>query len=167
VGGIKYLTTTSNGQMKAMVRLDAKIRDHYAAACGQWSGNTCEKPWIKIPREAATDHGKSNGCWAGTDHDLLRPMWNGDVQLQGRLWCWIMTGDTAGSFVTGGPGQTLYGWMYASTGTSICDASQRRYEQIETPFGEEQTWSFDIISWSRSGTFSKYTCSAALPDEIK
>ena len=145
----------------------------FAAGCDTsgWSGDRCNKPWIRIPAATADSASKARSCFDGTERTKLRPMWHGDLVAQGQLWCWIMTGSSAYTFASssGGGSYTTSGWMYTAS-SQQCTPHQRRHETHVINMGTKtvtQTWSFDSVSWSRSGSFSSYQCSEPLPNGIK
>jgi hypothetical protein len=136
---------------------DVIIRDGFQYQCTEWSGDQCSKNWISVPASAFVNEAS---CGV-PDKTTLRPVWHGDTSIQCELICWIATGDkTCVSHTSSGSSGTHTGWMYASTAYTVgCDSSGRAYSEVLVPGGVgNQIWSFDSMSWSRSGSFSGYTC---------
>ena len=134
---------------------DVVTRDGFQYQCTQWSGAECIQNWISVPASAFV----SEASCGVPDKTSLRPVWNGDASVQCSLICWIATGDSTcvGSRSGAGSG-THTGWMYTSDSVG-CDSSGRAYSEISFPGSTStQIWSFDSMTWSRSGTFSGYTC---------
>ena len=134
----------------------------HGACCHQYAytgmTNYCVKPFIVLHANALTAYSMS---YPPDDHTILRPMWWGSTQIQCDHWCWIMTG-IAGScvgYTTGGAQYFAGGWMYSYAGSVSYD---RRYATVQHPTSSggivDIMWSFDRISWTRSGTFSTYSC---------
>ena len=129
-------------------------RNGFRAQCRQWAGNLCQRMYIAIPQSAITQEAP---CGVG-DTTTLRPVWHGNVQQQCPQVCWMATGDpTCVQAITSAATGTDVGWMYSSS-TVACDASGRRYSQVSVPTAGSLIWSFDSVTWQRSGSFSGYQC---------
>ena len=133
------------------------VRDGFQYQCQAWSGNECIENWISVPASAFVDEAN---CGV-PDKTTLRPVWYGETDVQCELICWIATGDSTcvGHQSSSGSSGTHTGWMYTSPTSPGCDSSGRAYSEITFP-GATYThvWSFDSMSWSRSGNFSGYVC---------
>ena len=131
-------------------------RDGFQYQCKTWSGNECIENWISVPASAFVDEAS---CGV-PDKTSLRPVWFGETDKQCELICWIATGDsTCVGHRTSSDSGTHTGWMYTSSTSPGCDSSGRAYSEITFP-GATYThvWSFDSMSWTRSGSYSAYTC---------
>ena len=130
----------------------------HGACCDAFSGTYCVRPFIVLDADALVTHSTT---YPPDDHALLRPVWWGDASRQCDHWCWIMTG-IAGScvgYTTGGPSyRSAGGFMYTVTGSAD---DYRRYATVQHPTSSgivNIQWSFDRISWLRTGRFSTYRC---------
>ena len=130
----------------------------HGACCDAFSGTYCVRPFIVLDADTLVGYSTT---YPPEDHTLLRPIWYGDVlQHQCNHWCWIMTG-IAGScvgYTTGGAQYFAGGWMYSYAGSVSYD---RRYATVQHPTSSGVVniiWSFDRMSYSRTGTFTTYSC---------
>ena len=131
-------------------------RQGFKIQCKDWSGDTCQEVWFVIPENAITQKAP---CGVD-DTTTLRPLWHGSVDDQCKTVCWIATGNQACLATgTGAKSGTASGWMYGSaSGNVACDNDGRQYSQVAVPTVGNQVWSFDKVSWERSGSYSSYRC---------
>lgn len=131
-------------------------RNGYRAQCKKWSGDECLRMYIAFPASSFVTEAP---CRV-PDKTSLRPVWHGSTADQCRHICWIATGNSScvAHRTSSDRGKDV-GWMYGSPGYSVrCDTSGRQYSTVSAPGVSSLTWSFDSMSWTRTGSFSGYRC---------